>query len=191
MRPVLSFSFAIALALGAAGWLHAQSPEATATPTFTGKGKVTEAVNTDTGAIFDVGSGVTMAFPRGLPVGRSRIVTLQVAKTSLPAKLIAGFKPLGPTLAFNGALGTADKPIVLSWATPRAPAVANRKLVVAMEVGTFCEGANKAFSVPGGLCSGFDLVDARYDTASKRLMAELRSTGGLRMQFGSVPAAAP
>jgi hypothetical protein len=159
------------------------------TPTFTGRGKVTDAVNTDTGAIFDMGTGITMTFPKGLPVGRSRIVTLEKAKP-LPAKLIPGFKPLGPAVLFSGAFGTAGKPIVLAIATKNDPSQRGMKLVLAMEVGTFCEAANKAYRVSTGLCSGFELQDAEYDPVGKRLLGKLVSTGGLRLQFGFVPEAA-
>ncbi len=156
-------------------------------PTFSGKGKVTEAINMDTGAIFDIGGGITLMFPKGLPVGRSRLVTLQKARGRLPTKLIAGFKPVGPALDFTGAFNTSGKPMVLSIPAKPNPIKRGQKLVVAMEVGTFCEKENKAFKLKGGLCSGFELQDAEYDDANKRLVANLRSTGGLRMQFGTVP----
>jgi hypothetical protein len=158
-------------------------------PTFTGKGKVTEAINMDTGAIFDIGGGITLMFPKGLPVGRSRLVTLQKARGRLPTKLIAGFKPVGPALDFTGAFNTSGKPMVLSIPSKPNPIKRGQKLVVAMEVGTFCEKENKAFKLKGGLCSGFELQDAEYDDGNKRLLANLRSTGGLRMQFGTVPEA--
>ena len=156
-------------------------------PTFTGKGKVTEAINADVGALFDIGGGITMMFPKGLPVGRSRLVTLQKARGRMPIKLIDGFKPVGPALDFTGAFNTSGKPIVLSMAQRSNPIKRGQKLIVAMEVGTFCEGKNKAFKLKGGLCSGLEQHDADYDAGSKRVIAKLRSTGGLRMQFGTVP----
>jgi hypothetical protein len=160
-------------------------------PTFSGKGKVTEAINADVGAIFDIGGGITLMFPKGLPVGRSRLVTLQKARGSLPTKLIpGGFKPVGPALDFTGSFNTAGKPMVLSIPNRSNPIKRGNKLVVAMEIGTFCEKQNKAFKLKNGLCSGFELHDAEYDDANKRLLAKLRSTGGLRMQFGVVPEAA-
>lgn len=158
-------------------------------PTFSGKGKVTEAINSDLGAVFDIGGGITLMFPKGLPVGRSRLVTLQKARGRLPTKLVDGFKPLGPALDFSGAFNTSGKPIVLSVPQRSNPIKRGQKLVVAMEVGTFCEKENKAFKLKNGLCSGFELHDAEYDDGSKRMLAKLRSTGGLRMQFGLVPEA--
>lgn len=185
---------ALVASLAATPALHAQlfdeKPKGDGSmPTFSGKGKVTEAINMDTGAVFDIGGGVTLMFPKGLPVGRSRLVTLQKARGRMPTKLIAGFKPIGPALDFSGAFNTSGKPIVLAYSSKQNPIKRGQKLVVAMEVGTFCEKENKAFKLKGGLCSGFELQDADYDDGSNRLIAKLRSTGGLRMQFGLVPEA--
>jgi hypothetical protein len=162
-------------------------PSGGAMPTYTGKGKVTEAINGDTGAVFDIGGGITMTFPKGLPVGRSRLVTLQKAG-KLPGKLAhPKFQPVGPSLDFSGAFNTNRAPIVLAMTSKKDPIKRGMKLVVAMEVGTFCEGPNKAHKLKGGLCSGIELQDAEYDSAGQRLVANLRSTGGLRLQFGLVP----
>lgn len=185
---------ALVASLAAVPGLHAQLNDDVGVktgpmPTFSGKGKVTEAINMDTGAIFDIGGGVTMLFPKGLPVGRSRLVTLSKARGRLPTTLIAGFKPVGPALDFSGAFNTSGKPIVLAYTSKQNPIKRGQKLVVAMEVGTFCEKENKAFKLKGGLCSGFELQDAEYEDGSDRLIAKLRSTGGLRMQFGLVPEA--
>lgn len=184
----------IGVLFGAAPSLRAQeggeaAPAAAGMPTVTGKGgKINDTINMDTGAIWDLGGGVTMTFPKGLPVGRSRLVSLQRGK-ALPGKLVhPKWKPLGPALDFTGAFFTARKPIVLAFSMKQNPIKVGLKLVVAMEIGSFCEGPNKAFKLKGGLCSGFELHDAEYDDAGKRLVANLRSTGGLRMQFGLVPA---
>ena len=159
--------------------LHAQdedgdkdkAPGGEGMPTFTGRGKVTEAINGDTGAIFDIGGGVTMTFPKGLPVGRSRLVTLAKAR-GIPSKLAhERFTPVGPALDFSGAFSTGRSPIVLAIASKRDPVKRGTKLVVAMEVGTFCEGDNKAFKLKGGLCSGFELQEAEYDRAGQRMVA--------------------
>lgn len=158
-----------------------------AMPTFTGKGKVTDAINGKLGAVFDIGGGITMTFPRGLPVGESRLVTLQKGK-ALPAKLVhPKYRGLGPALDFSGAFTTARSPIVLAVPSSKNPSARGMKLVIAMEIGTFCEGANKAHKLKNGLCSGFELHEAEYDADSKRLIAKLGSTGGMRMQFGLVP----
>jgi hypothetical protein len=155
-------------------------------PTHSGKGSVTEAIDSDHGAIFDIGGGITMMFPRGLPVGHSRLVTLKKAKKKPSAAQIhKGFKPLGIALEFDGAFNTAGKPIVLSTQMKKDPSKPGHKIVVAMEVATFCEDHNKAFKLSSGLCSGWEMHDAGYEAG--RLVAKLRSTGGMRMQFGLLP----
>ncbi|MGD8859431.1 MAG: hypothetical protein PVI30_05425 [Myxococcales bacterium] len=187
MRSKLTILGLVGLLLAGAGALHAQEAKGPM-PVFEAKrGKVTEAINTKLGAVFDLGHGVTMTFPKGLPVGQSRLVTLQKGR-GLPGKLIhKKWKPLGKALDFNGAFSTSGKPIILAMPMKRDPVKRGMRLVVAMEIGTFCEGPNKKYKLKGGLCSGFELHDAEYDAASKRMVAELESTGGLRMQFGLVP----
>jgi hypothetical protein len=156
-------------------------------PTFSGKGKVNQAINGDIGAIFDIGGGVTMTFPKGLPVGRSRLVTLQKGKGALPGKLVGPkWKGVGPVLDFSGTFTTSRQPMVLALSSKKSPVTKGTRLVVAMEVGTFCEGESKAHKLGGGLCSGFELHDAEFDAAGGRLVAKLKSTGGHRMQFGLV-----
>ena len=155
-------------------------------PTHAGKGSVTDAIDADTGALFDIGGGVTMMFPKGLPVGHSRLVTLKTAKKKPAAAQIGkGFKPLGAALEFDGALNTAGKPVLLAMTMKSDPSKAGQKIVVAMEVATFCDAHNKAFKLSNGLCSGWEMQEASYEAG--RLVAKLRSTGGMRMQFGLVP----
>ena len=156
-------------------------------PTFSGKGKVNQAINGDLGAIFDIGGGVSMTFPKGLPVGRSRLVTLQKGKGSFPGKLVGPkWRGVGPVLDFSGTFTTSRQPIVLAVPSKKDPTTKGMRLVVAMEVGTFCEGESKGHKLAGGLCSGFELHDAEHDPEGGRLVAKLRSTGGHRMQFGLV-----
>src|SRR4051794_30391074 len=90
------------LALFWAVWAFGALAEDVAMPSFTGKGSITQAINTDTGALFDLGSGITMTFPKGLPVGRSRLVTLKKAtKKIAPAQVQKGFVPLATPLDFS------------------------------------------------------------------------------------------
>lgn len=155
-------------------------------PTHEGKGSVTDAIDADTGAIFDIGGGITMMFPKGLPVGHSRLVTLKKAKKKPSAAQIhAGFKPLGVALDFDGALNTAGKPVQLAISMKNDPSKPGQKIVLAMEVATFCDAHNKAFKLSNGLCSGWEMHEAGYEAG--RLLAKLRSTGGMRMQFGLLP----
>ena len=192
---IQALTLSITLALAGGAFAEEKGPVSagekttpTSMPTFTGKGKLTEAINGKVGAVFDIGAGITMTFPKGLPVGESRLVTLQKGK-ALPGKLVhAKWKGVGPVLDFNGAFTTARQPIILAINNPKDPSNAKLKLVIAMEIGTFCEDKNKAHKLKGGLCSGFELHEAEYDDASKKLIAKLGSTGGMRMQFGLVPA---
>ena len=89
--------------------------------------------------------------------------------------------------AADAAIAPKMGSLVPALSSKQNPIKPGMKLVVAMEIGSFCEGPNKAYKLKGGLCSGFELHDSEYDEAGKRLAAKLRSTGGLRMQFGLVP----
>jgi hypothetical protein len=183
MRSIKLLLLGLALATFALTSALADEPM----PTFTGKGKVTDAINGKLGAVFDLGAGITMTFPRGLPVGESRLVTLQKGR-ALPGKLVhAKFRGVGPVLDFSGAFTTARSPIVLAVPSAKEPTARGMKLIIAMEIGTFCEGANKTHKLKNGLCSGFELHEAEYEAESKRVVAKLGSTGGMRMQFGLVP----
>jgi hypothetical protein len=160
----------------------------TGMPTYTGLGKVSEPLDSDKGALFNIGSGITMLFPRGLPVGHSRLVTLEKGKKKpAPNQVKPGFKAEGPVLEFNGALSTSREPIVLAMTVKKDPYLKGHRLVLAMEVGGFCEEHNKQYKLKSGLCSDWQFIDAEYDEAGKRVVARLNSTGGLRMQFGNLP----
>jgi hypothetical protein len=163
--------------------------EDAAMPTFTGKGSITQAINTDTGALFDLGSGVTMTFPKGLPVGRSRLVTLKKAtKKIVPAQVQKGFVPLGTELDFSTPISAGGgNPMEVAAVVTKDPRKVGTKLVLAMEVGTLCNDTNKSTKMKNGLCSGWEFVDAEYDGTGKRLVAKLTSTGGARMVFGLLP----
>jgi len=167
----------------------ALAQEAGGLPAFTGKGAVTQAINTDTGALFDLGTGITMTFPKGLPVGRSRLVTLKKAtKKIAPAQVQKGFAPLGTALEFSTPLSAGGgTPMEIAVAVKNDPRKGGMKLVLAMEIGTLCNETNKSAKLKGGLCSGWEFVDAEYDGAGRRLVAKLQSTGGLRMTFGLLP----
>jgi hypothetical protein len=159
-----------------------------AIPAYTGKGKVTEAVNTKTGAIFDIGGGITMTFPKGLPVGESRLLTLKTTTDRpAPAQIARRFERVGATLHFNGALNTARSPIVLALGLKRTPEKSGYKLVIAIEEAGLCTKESKGSKLGHGLCSTWRTVDVRYDSTEGKIVANLTSTGGYRLQFGLVP----
>jgi hypothetical protein len=159
-----------------------------AIPTYTGKGTVTEAVSTKKGAIFDIGGGVTMTFPKGLPIGESRLLTLKnTTDRPAPAQIAPRFQRVGATLHFNGALNTGKAPIVLALGSKRTPEKAGYKLVIAIEEAGLCTKESKGSKLGHGLCSTWRTADARYDSTLGKIVADLTSTGGFRLQFGLVP----
>jgi hypothetical protein len=154
-------------------------------PRFTGNGAVTQAINGEVGAVLDIGGGTTMTFPKGVPVGRSRLVTFKkAAKKPSGPQIQKGFVPLGATLEFSTPVSAGDSPIVVSVPMKSDPRKKSERLVLAMEVSTLCTDANKATKGKNGLCSGWELNDAEFASGTQQLSAKLKSTGGLRMQFG-------
>ncbi len=183
-----SFTTAFTIAFACALVPLALAAQDATLPTYRGQGSVTQAIDTDQGAVLDIGSGITMTFPKGLPVGHSRLLTLsKSSKKPSAAQVHAGFVAIGPTLELNVPLNAGGTPLTLELTTKSDPQKRSGKLVLAMEIGTLCTAENKAYKLKNGLCSGWDLVSARYDEAGKRVVAELQSTGGMRMIFGVVP----
>jgi hypothetical protein len=168
-------------------WLASSANAEDEMPRFTGNGAITQAINGDVGAVLDIGSGLTMTFPKGIPVGRSRLVTFKKsARKPSGAQVQKGFVPLGTPMEFNIPVSAGDSPIVVSMATKTDPRKKGEKLVLAMEVGTLCTPENKATKGKNGLCSGWELVDANFDPAAGALTAKLQSTGGQRLVFGMI-----
>jgi hypothetical protein len=167
---------------------ESQAEPSEGTPTFTGKGKVTEAVDTIKGAIFDIGGGITLSLPKGLPIGHSRLLTLKTTTSRpTPSQIHPKFQRIGATLHFDGALNAARNPIVLALTAKRSPEKSGYKLVLAIEEAGLCDGKNKGSQLGHGLCSTWRTVDARYDSTGEKIVAELTSTGGYRLQFGLIP----
>lgn len=156
-------------------------------PRFSGNGSVTQAINGDVGAVLDIGSGLTMTFPKGIPVGRSRLVTFKkAAKKPSGAQVQKGFTPIGTPMEFNMPISAGSAPIVVSMASKADPRKKGERLVLAMEIGTLCNAENKATKGKNGLCSGWELTDAEFDSTAGAVSAKLQSTGGMRMVFGLV-----
>ena len=154
-------------------------------PRFTGNGSITQAINGDVGAVLDIGAGLTMTFPKGIPVGRSRLVTFKkAAKKPSGAQVKKGFTPIGTALDFNMPVSAGSAPIILSMASKADPRKKGERLVLAMEVGTLCNDENKSTKGKNGLCSGWEMVDADFDSTAAAVTAKLQSTGGMRMVFG-------
>jgi hypothetical protein len=99
-----------------------------------------------------------------------------------------GFVPLGTALDFSTPISAGGgAPMEVAVAVKNDPRKSGAKLVLAMEVGTLCNAENKSTKMKNGLCSGWEFVDADYDSAGRRLVAKLASTGGFRMTFGLLP----
>src|SRR5882672_2854465 len=97
--PKLIFAYSLASLVLAASLAFAEAPAMSA---YTGKGSITQAIDGDIGAIFDIGSGITVVFPKGIPVGHSRILTFQKAKKKITAAQVQqGFAPVGVPLELS------------------------------------------------------------------------------------------
>ena len=102
-----------------------------------------------------------------------------------------GFTRIGPAFDFDGAINATSNPILVSMRQPRSPARAGTRLVLAMEQPAMClDGMERLGGGTSSLCSSWELLDARFDEAESRLVAEIRSPGGHRLLFGTVPVAA-
>jgi hypothetical protein len=186
---VLAVLLVVPLALAAQDDEEARKPASGGMQTYSGKGKVTKAVDSDVGAIFDIGGGITLLFPKGLPVGHSRLMTLKFGgKRPAPSQIHKKFKPQGKTLSLDAALNAGRTPLVLAMSAKKAPRKPGYKLVLAVEEAGFCDDANKRYKIgKSGLCSTWRTVDTEYDSMGERVVAKLYSTGGLRLQFGWIP----
>jgi len=129
-----------------------------------------------------------MTFPKGLAVGRSRLVTLKKG-SSLPGAVVnPKWKPLGPTLDFSGAFNTSGKSIVLAMESKTDPVKTASSLVVAMEVGSFLRRQKQGIpSSKGGLCSGLRAARRPVTTRANAGWSPTALHRRLRMQFGLVP----
>jgi len=171
---------------------HAQEdspPSNVGPPTHAGRDRAEGPVG-QSGATFEV-QGARLVLPPGLPIGNSRVLTFSRAPGRLRiAGIDARFVRIGPILSFNGALDATASPIEVSIPQPsplRAPA-AGLRLVLALEQPGLCTDDNRRDTLPGGLCSAWQLIDAT--STNGRLSARLPTTGGLRIVFGwaGVPA---
>ena len=145
--------FALTLTLASAhAWAEgddeaAKKPEEM--PRFTGNGSVTQAINGDLGAILDIGGGQTMIFPKGVPVGRSRLVTLKKAAKPSGAQVHKGFTPIGNAIEFNTPVSAGQSPIIVVQPLKKDPSKKGARLVLAMEIGTLCNDDNKKYKQIG------------------------------------------
>jgi hypothetical protein len=155
-------------------------------PRYTGRGSVSEAVDSDRGAIYDIGGGMTLLLPVGLPIGHSRVLTLRKDnKAPKPADVAPGFQRQGQTVRFDGALNAPGSPIEFALALKKAPVKRGFRFVLAMETAGLCDASNKQNRISSLLCSTWEIVDTTFDGA--RALARVDHTGGYRLQFGWIP----
>lgn len=158
----------------------------------TGRTEVTAVIGTDGGSLEITHSKARIVIPAGLPTGVARRMTFAESRNRpANADVAEGFTRIGPAFEFDGAINASSNPILVSIRQPRSPARATQRLVLAMEQPAMClEGMDPLPGGARGLCSSWELLDARWDEAESRIVAEVRSPGGHRLLFGTVPAPA-
>lgn len=159
----------------------------------TGRTEVSAVIGTDGGTLEITHSKARVFVPAGLPTGVGRRMTFAESRLR-PANgdVAEGFSRIGPAFSFDGAINASSNPILVSMRQPRNPARPNTRLVLAMEQPAMCmEGMEPLPGGAAGLCTSWELLDARFDEAESRIVAEVRSPGGHRFLFGTVPVAEP
>lgn len=157
-------------------------------PTVTGRDSASGSAG-QLGMIFELGTTARLVVPPGLPIGNSRRMSFGISRQApRPADVVEGFRRIGPVMSFDGAIDASRAPVVVSIRQPRDPVRPGHRLVLAMEQPSVCTPGRPP--LPGGaagLCSGWELIDARWENG--RLSADLRAPGGFRLTFGQVPVA--
>jgi hypothetical protein len=164
----------------------AQPPAPTGPPSVTGRDSATGSVG-QLGMIFEL-SSARLVVPPHLPIGNSRRMTFGTSRQApRPNDVVAGFHRIGPVLSFDGAIDATSAPVVVSIRQRNDPSRPNLRLVLAMEQPAICNAQHTQRLPSGaqGLCSGWELIDARF--ADGQLSADMRTPGGFRLTFGSVP----
>lgn len=156
----------------------------------TGRTEASAVIGTDGGTLEITHSKARVFVPAGLPTGVGRRMTFAESRLR-PANddVAEGFRRLGPAFSFDGAINASSNPILISMRQPRNPARAGMRLVLAMEQPAMCmEGMEPLPGGAAGLCTSWELLEATYDDAEHRVVAQVRSPGGHRFLFGTMPA---
>ena len=158
-------------------------------PVTSGRGAL-EAVVGQRGMTFEFVGKARLVVPPGLPIGNARRMHVAESRAPFrPTDVAPGFRRLGPIVAFDGAVNATSSPITFAVRLPRDPSREGLRIVLAMEQAAICHDGATPLAGAGGLCSGWELVAARWEAGELR--AELPSPGGYRLSFGTVPADAP
>jgi len=140
------------------------------------------------GAILRLGNGIELMLPAGLPIGNSRLLTLEsLRRGPRPASIHRGFRPLGSAVRFNGAINATRSPLVLSLTQRRFSPRRGQRLVLVGEEPGICQAHNQRQTLAAGLCSSWRVFAAEYNEAERRVQAHIPVSGGYRLQFGWLP----
>jgi hypothetical protein len=165
----------------------AEPAEPAGPPMASGRTEVTAVVG-PRGMTFELRSHAQVFIPAGLPTGAGRSITFAEVRGRIDNATVApGFNRLGTLMSFNGALNATSNPVVVSIRQPSNPLRDDRRVVLAMEQPSICREGLTPLEGAGGLCSGWELLDARYDEGDRRLSASMTTPGGHRLMFGWVP----
>jgi hypothetical protein len=158
-------------------------------PTASGRSEVNAVVG-PRGMTFELHSKARVFIPAGLPTGTGRRISFAEVRGRVDADQVApGFTRLGNLMSFNGALNATSNPIIVSIRQTSDPRRDNRRVVLAMEQPTICREGLSPLEGAGGLCSGWELIEASYDEGERRLSAPMTTPGGHRLMFGWIPVA--
>lgn len=203
VQRTLSLTLTFALAFGLVAAAVAQDEEVEAAtpsptesaptpegpPTATGRSEVNAVVG-PRGMTFELHSKARVFIPAGLPTGTGRRISFAEVRGRVDADQVApGFTRLGNLMSFNGALNATSNPVIVSIRQTSDPRRDNRRLVLAMEQPTICREGLSPLEGAGGLCSGWELIEASYDEGERRMSAPMTTPGGHRLMFGWIPLA--
>lgn len=167
----------------------AAPPAPTGPQTTTGRTDVSAVIDRQ-GRILELHSKARIFIPPNLPVANRRVRFAESRDRVTPSQIAAGFTRIGPLLSFDGAIDATGAPVVVSIRQPRDPARRQSRLVLAMEGPSICrEGSQPLPGASAGICSGWELLPATWSASEGRLSAEMRTPGGYRLAFGTVPCA--
>jgi hypothetical protein len=183
-----ALAMAFGLSLPLMGIAQEEGDEAPSGPPVHEAARSIEAPIGQDGASMRLGNGMTLLLPPGLPIGNSRILTFERSRRNpRPASIYNGFRPVGPSVAFNGAINAERSPLVLTLRQPRFNARNGFRLVLVGEEPGLCQDHNRRQTMGNGLCSEWRAHNASYDADARVIRGEIPVSGGHRLQFGWIP----
>jgi hypothetical protein len=160
-------------------------------PVYRGRDRATGQASNALGAAYELGNGAKLVLPAGNRISTSQTFTFSVSRAApRPSEVETGFVRQGPVLAFDGQIDASRAPVELSLKQRSLRMRPGMKVVLAMEIAGICD-ATHTTRLGGPLCAHWRLLDAQFDAATGRLIAQIPSPGGRRLVFGFVPDAQP